>query len=141
MRVQSKGLFNFQPKGVYDEDVAALNAARRKMTKELTGSETISISDDMEPEANALIARNYMAGAFAKMAEHPTYEKVVAGCDHEELTIPIRDGNNSEVKVLVHTPKTLERKQQQDSSGVCTWWRGHIWDCRDVQTNGVCSGL
>lgn len=111
MRVQSKGLFNFQPKGVYDEDVAALNAARRKMLKDLTGSETISISDDMEPEANARIARNYMAGAFSKMAEHPTYEKVVAGCDHEELTIPIRDGNNSEVKVLVHTPKTLKGKK------------------------------
>merc|ERR1711892_1114198 len=88
MRVQSKGLFNFKHQGVYDEDVAALNAARTKMMKDLTGSETIAISDDMTPEDNAAIARNYMAGAFSQMAEHPTYQKV-----------------------LVHTPKVLKGKK------------------------------
>jgi len=113
MRVKSKGLFNFQPAGVYDEDVAALNAARKKMMRDLTGSDTVSISDDMTPEANAAIARNYMAGAFTKMAEHPTYEKVVAGCDHEELTVPKREGNDSTVKVLVHAPKSLKGQKNK----------------------------
>ena len=116
MRVQSKGLFNFQPQGVYDEDVAALNAARKKMMKELTGSETISIGDDVTPEANATIARNYMAEAFSKLSEHPTYEAVVAGCDHEEVTVPVRDGNDSTVKILVHTPKSL--KEIKKKTGV-----------------------
>ena len=108
MRVQSKGLFNFQPKGVYDEDVAALNAAKKKMLKELTGSETVSVSDDISEEQNALLVRNYMAGTFAQMAKHLTYVNALTACVHEELKIPKRDGNDVEVNVFVHTPKTLK---------------------------------
>ena len=55
MRVQSKCLFNFQPKGVYEEDLAALNAADKKLLKDLTGSETVTLKDDMIPEENALV--------------------------------------------------------------------------------------
>merc|ERR1712096_542400 len=31
----------------------------------------------------------------------------IENCAHTELTVPIRDGNNAEVSVLVHTPKSL----------------------------------
>jgi len=110
-RVHTKGLFNFQQKGVYDEDVAALNVARKKMVKEMTGKEMITVTEDVTPEANALVARHYMAGVFTKMAEHPTYAKVLAACDHDEFNVPVRDGNDAPVKVLVHTPKTLRDKK------------------------------
>ena len=44
------------------------------------------------------------------MGQHPYYVQAVANCEHQELLDQKRDGNDAEVKVLLHTPKNLKDK-------------------------------
>merc|ERR1712037_371239 len=35
------------------------------------------------------------------------YESAVAGCKHEELMVPVKEGEGGQVRVLLHTPAHL----------------------------------
>ena len=103
----SKNLFNFPQSGVYDEDVARVNAAFKKvmMSQKDWGVE-------LAPEVYAAKLRKWIDSYFAKLCQHPTYTEAVAACEHTEIIVPVRDGNDAQVKVLVHTPKNVTDKDK-----------------------------
>ena len=100
-KLSSKNLFDFHPKGVYDDDVGHINAAFKKvmMAQDDWGLE-------LPPKVHAQKLRKWINTYFVKMCQHPNYVQAVANCEHQELL----DGNDAEVKVLLHTPKNLKDK-------------------------------
>ena len=39
----------------------------------------------------------WIDGYFKKLAKHPAYESAVAGCKHEELLVPVEEGEGGQV--------------------------------------------
>ena len=107
-RVKSKNLFNFNQKGKLDSDVAAVGDAFKKF---LQAQNSISQENEIRPEEQAEKLRDWYNRFFPKLAAHPVYVKALEDCDHSEIRVPVRDGNDAEVKVLVHTPKHISDKK------------------------------
>ena len=41
----------------------------------------------------------WIDGYFKKLARHPTYVEAVDGCNHEELTVPVKEGEGGQVPI------------------------------------------
>ena len=41
----------------------------------------------------------WIDGYFKKLARHPTYVEAVDGCKHEELSVPVEEGEGGEVPI------------------------------------------
>ena len=100
--LSTKNLFQFQPKGSYDKDVGPMQAAVKKLMMS-----QYDWGVEHPPEVHAARLRRWINMYFTKLGDHPNYQKAVDNCDHDEMVVPARDGNDSTVRVLVHTPKNL----------------------------------
>ena len=102
-RVVSKHLFDYPLDGVMDpETQACLNKmaeGKPKGIRDLSGRSW---------EEVVAITRQIMNTRDFK--SHPSLVKANEDCVHTSFEIPLRDGNDFAVPVLVHTPKTLEGK-------------------------------
>jgi len=107
-RVKSKNLFNFKQQGKLDADVVAAGDAFKKF---LQDQNTLSRDTDIPPDEQAEKLRCWYRRFFPKLAKHPVYVNAVENCDHREISVPVRDGNDVEVKVLVHTPRHMSNKK------------------------------
>merc|ERR1711899_145997 len=98
-----KSLFDFHPTGVMDRDVAKVDAALKKA---IAAAKAKGFDPEVElpPQQYAAHMRRWIDGYFKKLARHPTYVEAVDGCKHEELTVPVEEGEGGQVRVLVHTP-------------------------------------
>merc|ERR1711971_179313 len=106
-----KSLFNFHPAGVMDPDVAKVNAALKKAVA-AAKSRGFDPEVELSPQQYAAHMRRWIDGYFKKLAKHPTYLAAVEGCKHEELIIPVEEGEGGQVRVLVHTPAHLANREK-----------------------------
>ncbi len=105
-RVVSKHLFNYPLDGVMDPETAAYE---KEMMEQLP-EEWKDVADKSWEEFVG-IARYSMNELDYK--SHPSLVKANKDCIHTKFEVPIRDGNDFAVPVLVHTPKTLEGKKNR----------------------------
>merc|ERR1712037_842929 len=104
--ITNKSLFQFQSTGVMDPDVAKVDAALKKAIA-VAKSRGFDPEVELSPQQYASHMRRWIDGYFKKLAKHPAYESAVAGCKHEELMVPVEEGEGRQVCVLVHTPTHL----------------------------------
>jgi len=104
--MSNKSLFQFHPTGAMDPDVAKVDAALKKA---IAAAKSRGFDPEVEltPQQYATHMRRWIDGYFKKLARHPAYESAVASCNHEELMIPVEEGEGGQVRVLVHTPAHL----------------------------------
>ena len=112
-RVVSKHLFNYQLNGVIDEEVVASSKKiweENSFDPEIKNMRALVDSDDpsVDCEIVAKFVRHVM---LARLNNGQPFQGMIDQCIHTEFTVPIRDGNDFEVPVLVHTPKYLLEKQ------------------------------
>jgi len=113
-RVKSKNLFNFQPAGVIDEGVLALEA---KMEEAAPGAgaafmarfKELSLADDEASTKGFLdTLRMMMDGQFALLNANPTFAEAGEKTIETELKVPTSHDGEYDVVVKVITPKTLQ---------------------------------
>ena len=107
-RVVSKHLFNYQLHGVMDDYVLKLQSPMGLQTDEkLKELQAMVESDDpcVDPSVVATLSRFYMNDLSIYKAPH--YQQAIDLCTHNEFKVPLRDGNDFEVPVFIHTPRTL----------------------------------
>merc|ERR1712032_1808597 len=107
----NKSLFHFHPAGVMDPDVAKVDAALKKAVA-AAKSRGFDPEVELSPQQYAAHMRRWIDGYFKKLAKHPTYLAAVEGCKHEELVIPVEEGDGGQVRVLVHTPAHLADREK-----------------------------
>ena len=112
-RVVSKHLFNYQLNGVIDEEVVALDKIMwggNSFDPEMKNMKALVDSDD--PSVNCEIVAKFVRHILFGMANMgEVFQGMIDQCVHTEFTVPIRDGNDYVVPVLVHTPKYLLENQ------------------------------
>jgi len=117
-RVQSKNLFHYEPQGVPDDYVVEMakklkedmvqkmDPEKREILERIySGDPTAS----MEDEGYLKFMRDGMEALFAMFGDR--FNDSVENCIQSEFKVPIRDGNDFEVPVLVHTPKDIADKK------------------------------
>ena len=67
-------------------------------------------------EYNTGILRRYMKVTFEKLTEVPQYNKILASCLTEEMLVP----NTNNIKIIIHTPKSLLNQEVTGISQVLT---------------------
>jgi len=107
-RVKSKNLFNFRPQGFIDPDVVLYD---EKMKKEM-GMDPVAMEEQMLSQTETEFAggmRAMMDGMLGQtpFATDPAYVEAYASCDNTVLEVPTKHDGEYNVKVLVHTPKSL----------------------------------
>merc|ERR1712032_1086052 len=107
----NKSLFHFHRAGVMDPDVAKVDAALKKAVA-AAKSRGFDPEVELSPQQYAAHMRRWIDGYFKKLAKHPTYLAAVEGCKHEELVIPVEEGDGGQVRVLVHTPAHLADREK-----------------------------
>jgi len=112
--ITNKSLFQFQPTGVMDPDVAKVDAALKKAIA-VAKSRGFDPEVELSPQQYASHMRRWIDGYFKKLAKHPAYESAVAGCKHEELMVPVEEGEGRQVCVLVHTPTHLAESSKTNA--------------------------
>ena len=110
-RVESKKLFNFPLTGLYDDDVAEMDA---KMIKQLyTSSEAMEMNELInknDPESNVKYVsmfRNVCDGIMKPILDHPTLNKSTEMVIEEVIKVPTNHCGKFDVPVFKYTPKTL----------------------------------
>jgi len=102
--LRSKKLFNFAPKGEYDQDVQAFLVKEQQNMKKDYGIEALIFKDDDNAvDENTKLLRDYMEKSFTKLGELPHYVNIMKKCSTKEFTIP-----ENNIKVYVHIPHSLE---------------------------------
>merc|ERR1719458_1987539 len=109
-KLSKKSLFNFQPAGKMDPDVAKVDAALKKAVA-AAKSRGFDAEVELPPEQYAAHMRRWIDGYFKKLAKHPVYMAAVEGCTHQELMVPVEEGEGGQVRVLVHTPIHLADRE------------------------------
>eukprot|EP00112_Aurelia_sp_Birch-Aquarium-sp1_P011880 Seg2496.5 transcript_id=Seg2496.5/GoldUCD/mRNA.D3Y31 product="hypothetical protein" protein_id=Seg2496.5/GoldUCD/D3Y31 len=105
-RVVSKHLFNNQLNGVLDKECEEM---LRQATASSQMEEMKTLLDPTLEEAEWVEGmRKVVDMMFVPMAQHPSLAEANNSCIHTKFEVPLRDGNDFAVPVLVHTPKTLE---------------------------------
>merc|ERR1712198_8016 len=101
-QVKSKNLFNFAPKGCYDEDLMAslMKSAKRKIEK--FGFATVELEKGNDQD-NIKLMREFMDFEFDCLAENPHFDKMLSQCENSSFTLPEND-----IKVYVHIPQCLK---------------------------------
>merc|ERR1711936_1506440 len=107
-RVKSKNLFNFRPQGFIDPEVVLYD---EKMKKEM-GLDPVAMEEQMLSQTETEFAggmRAMMDGMLGQtpFATDPAYVEAYASCDNTVLEVPTKHDEEYNVKVLVHTPKSL----------------------------------
>ena len=115
-RVQSKHLFNNQLLGVLDPEVA--ESAKNEVDKMTTMVKDLGENGQyfMQPERLSCeefvkVSRKIVELLIPPMCEKAAMVEANKSCIHTKLEVPLRDGNDYAVPVLVHTPKSLEAKR------------------------------
>jgi len=108
-RVKSKQLFDFKLDGVYDKEILA--DKKKNMAYAQSGNkmmrEASKANDDGTSIANLM--RGFMP-YIAQKFQTKFFQEKEALCNHEEFKVPKDYGNDFEVPVLVHRPKSLNGK-------------------------------
>ena len=110
-RVVSKHLFNYQLNGVLSEEVAVFDrimAATHISDPELMKLKELSDNPDADSCVAAKYTRHLLLIMVANVAQ--AFQGSIDKCLHTEFKVPLRDENDFEVPVLVHTPKQLVGK-------------------------------
>ena len=89
-QVTSKNLFNFAPKGCYDEDLMAalMKSAKRKIEK--FGFATVELEKGNDQD-NIKLMREFMDFEFDCLAENPHFDKMLSQCENSSFTLPEND--------------------------------------------------
>ena len=105
-RVVSKHLFNQKLNGVVDPGTVERAAAAEgnEQWEKLTALADPALSIDEWTKGS----RKLMDFLFGMLGQHPELAEASNACIHSKFEVPPRDGNDANVTVLVHTPKTLE---------------------------------
>ena len=109
-RVVSKHLFNYQLNGVLDDEVSEIHQRmNEQMLSEPTVKAAFEVVNSNDPSIDPTVAvgllRGYMSTVYSKV--NLAFTEDINQCEHTEFKVPLRDGNDAEVRVLVHTPKHL----------------------------------
>ena len=117
-RVESKNLFHHRPNGVPEDYVEAMATQMREgMMQKMDPAvkevyERINSDDPTVSMVESGFLQQMRDGmdTMFQMFGDP-YKEYVEKCIHSELKVPMRDGNDFEVPVLVHTPKEIAGKK------------------------------
>ena len=118
-RVKSKNLFNFQPAGVIDNDIVAIEAQMNKATptaKEKNEDTTITTkvaevsSNDDKASNHGFVnkIRSMVDGMMEMMGKAPVYVKACEDVIESEIKVPTSHDGEHDVIVQVLTPKALK---------------------------------
>ena len=121
-QIKSKNLFNFAPRGCYDEDLIASMMKQQKRNIEKFGIAAVEFKEGNDQE-NLKLMRDFMDFSFDCFAEDPHYVGMMNKCDNSMFTLPEND-----IRVYVHIPQSLKNS---DSSRTCIIY---------AHGGGACSG-
>merc|ERR1712233_96013 len=107
-RVKSKNLFNFRPQGFIDPEVMLFE---EKMKKDF-GLDPAVMEKMVKEQTEAEFAagmRQFMDGFLGQtpFGTDPAYVEAYDSCDNTVLEVPTKHDGEYNVKVLVHSPKSL----------------------------------
>jgi len=107
-RVKSKNLFNFRPQGFIDPEVVFHD---EKMKKDF-GLDPAAMEEEMLKQSETEFVagmREFMDGFLGNtpFATGTAYVEAYASCDNTALEVPTKHDGEYNVKVLVHSPKSL----------------------------------
>merc|ERR1712198_616809 len=107
-RVKSKNLFNFRPQGFIDPEVMLFE---EKMKKDF-GLDPVVMEEMVKEQTEAEFAAGMRANVDAfygntPFSTDPANVKAYAACDNTVLEVPTKHDGEYNVKVLVHSPKSL----------------------------------
>jgi len=111
-RVKSKNLFNFQPKGVIDDDILK----REKEMAEAHGIDPNAILKQMQAmsdEEFGAAIRNFVVAQLEPLNQTPEYLEALGSCDHSTVSVPTTHDGNYEVQIKVHTPKSMAKDKSK----------------------------
>jgi len=114
-RVKSKQLFNFRPAGVIDEDILE---QEKKMYEAMGGTDSGEMHaqlDSMPDEEFCVVLRGMMDTGLDYWFKNPLYTEAESSCNQSTIAIPTSHDGEYNVKVLVHSPKSLA----SDNSKAC----------------------
>jgi len=111
-RVTSKHLFNFRPAGKIDDDIIEKEKA---MIEEhgIDMADMMMKFQAMSDEEYAGAIQGVMAAESAALSAQPEFLEAEASCDHTSISVPTTHDGEYDVKVLVHTPKSLSGKDSR----------------------------
>ena len=96
--LRGKKLFNYELKGEPNPDVQAQLEANGAYPD-------LTLDGEWNPAAYRQLVTDLMNGLYDS---DPTYRESVGQCEREEHVVPVRDGNNAEVRLWVYRPHTLK---------------------------------
>merc|ERR1711970_1142420 len=107
-RVKSKNLFNFRPQGFIDPEVVFHD---EKMKKDF-GLDPVAMEKEMLKQSEAEFVagmREFMGGVLGNtpFATDTAYVEAYASCNNTVLEVPTKHDGEYNVKVLVHSPKSI----------------------------------
>merc|ERR1712088_557164 len=107
-RVKSKNLFNFRPQGFIDPEVVFYD---EKMKKDF-GLDPAAMEEQMLTQNEEEFVggmRQFMDGFLGEtpFGTDPAYVEAYDSCDNSVLEVPTKHDGEYNVKVLVHSPKSL----------------------------------
>jgi acetyl esterase len=96
--LEGKNLFHYELKGEANEEVRAQLDSNQAFPD-------LTLDGEWNPAGYRQLVTELMA---AQYEADPSYEESVSHCHREEHRIPIRDGNNAEVRVWTYRPHALK---------------------------------
>lgn len=110
-RVVSKHLFNYHLNGIVDDDVLTFERFMEGIFRENPDFYALKQSTDSENTDADFDAARYVRQSIMLMTSNASliYKKCIEYCIHSEFRVPPIEGNNSEVPVLVHTPVSIAK--------------------------------
>ena len=96
--LQGKNLFDYELRGEANDDVRAQLDSNQAYPD-------LTLDGEWNPAAYRQLVTDLMA---AQYEADPSYEESVGLCERQEHRIPVRDGNNAEVRVWTYRPETLQ---------------------------------
>ena len=108
-RVKSKKLFDFNLEGIYDDEIFAdiqKNAGGASYGKKMM---TDAAKADDSGAAIAKVMRSFMP-YIVQQTQNAYFQEKIDSCKHDSFNVPKEYGNDFEVPVIVHRPKSLTGK-------------------------------
>ena len=114
-RLESKHLFQFPLKGVYDEDVTTFDAEMMKMmfasdegAEKMTKMMEVVVKNDEESNKTYVdMMRDMMEGTIISTFDHPTLNTAMQEVEDVTMKIPTNHDGEFDVTVFRYTPKNL----------------------------------
>merc|ERR1712142_68145 len=135
-RVKSKQLFNFKLEGVYDSEILA----DKKKNMALANNGLKMMKDAAKANDDGTSIATLMRGFMPYIAQKlqtKFFQEKEEMCTHEEFKVPKDYGNDFEVPVLVHRPKSLPSK----SGSIIYAHGGGLVAGKAEHFKGYCSAL